>query len=564
MVAIVQTVSRDEAGQIKRDAWFSLLSVRYPKEKLKEVSDWFAMASPRGLEIASILLDLQADLDAILAALLIDFDPAVSQAHPLPAHIEKLLKSVADLNQVGKILFVQKRAHKIEGVRAMMLAMIQDVRVVLIKLAERTLALRQSKLLSLEDRKNLAYEVKELYAPLANRLGVGALKWELEDRAFSILEAEAYRNITEALKGRRIEREAFIQQFLEQLSQLLESAHLSAEVSGRVKHIYSIWLKMQKKNLQFSDLYDVRAVRILVPDIADCYAVMALLHAQWTPLSSEYTDYIVHPKSNGYRSLHTVLEGEDGLPIEVQIRTYAMHTQCETGLAAHWRYKEGSQLEAAAQRVEWLRTLLDWQAEVSQGESVPPGLDEQVYIFTKDKEVLALKKGATPIDFAFLVHTSIGLRTKGALVNGRMMPLTYCLQTGDQVEILLHKEAHPSRDWLASRQFLITTHARRKLRAYFHALDAHLSQKVVTAEVLPALPSPKKVKLLSGKKRGISVSGIKQLPFQLALCCSPVEGEPIMASMTQARGFVIHAQRCHYIEHFKKTRSDRLYEVDWD
>ena len=567
MVAIVQTTPRTAEGGIDRTAWFNVLSIRYPKEKLAELSHYFAMASERGLEIANILLELHADLDAILAALLIESPTAV------PAQIGPLLKSVEDLNRVGQTLFLQKKASKIEGVRAMMLAMIKDVRVVLVKLAERTYAARQMKLLPVIEQEKLAREIMELYAPLANRLGIGALKWELEDRAFSILEPKAYQEITQVLKVRRAEREAFIHNFLENLERALEAEGMHSDISGRVKHIYSIWRKMQKKHLQFQDLYDVRAVRVLVRDVPSCYTVMALLHQQWKPLVSEYTDYIAHPKANGYRSLHTILEGEDGLPIEVQIRSFGMHEQAERGVAAHWRYKEGGHETLGEERVKWLRTLLDWQSEVSAGTLVPKTLDQVIYVFTKDNEVVVLTEGATPIDFAFLVHTTVGLSAKGALVNGRMAPLTHALETGDQVEILTHKEPHPSRDWLLpSAGFTTMAHSRRKLRAYFRSieeknegLDSRLrgNDSSAMAEPLPLARGSRR-RLKASRPRGISLSGIHNMPFQLARCCNPSEGEPIIASMTRTRGLVIHKTSCGNIAYFEKQRKDRMFAVEWE
>lgn len=573
MVAIAQSIPRNEFGEIDRATWFNLLSIRYPKEKLTLLMRWLGLTTPKSLEIANILLELHADLDAILAALLIGHTGQLEQDQfkELPSHIRRLLHDIEDLNRVSKTLFVQKRQSKIEGIRQMMLAMIKDVRVVLVKLAERTFAARQMKLLAEAEKIRLAHEIRELYAPLANRLGIGALKWELEDRAFAVLEPEAYQHLTVVLKSRRAEREAFIQNFLEALETELQHVHIKAEVTGRVKHFYSIWRKMQKKGLRFEDLYDVRAVRILVRDIPSCYTVMALLHAQWTPLVSEYTDYIVTPKANGYRSLHTVLIGEDSLPIEVQIRTFDMHEQAESGIAAHWQYKEGGNNNAAAQeRVAWLRTLLDWQAQTLPEETE----NSLVYVFTKDNEVFAIKQGATPIDFAFMIHTSVGLRTKGALVNGKMAALTTALETGDQVEILLHKTPNPSRDWLIpSHKYLATTQAKRKLRAYFREIDS--ITKPVTADTnaiansdsfLPKSPkSPKSPK--GGQSRsnpkGISISGVQNMPFELARCCMPTENDSIIASITRARGLVIHRQNCHNITYFQKKRPERLFKTEW-
>ena len=546
MVAVVHTMERLENGQIDRTAWFNRLSLRYPHEKLQSFSQWFAMADERGLRIASILLDLHADLDAILAALLYSQRDKIDEI--------EILKGLRGLDHLGTLLSSQKKTERIEKLRQMMLFMVRDIRVVLVKLAERTCAIREVKSLPPEEQVHLAREIMELYAPLANRLGVGALKWELEDRAFAILEKDAYLEITQVLKAKRLEREAFIQNFIENLQRMLEGEHVLAEVSGRIKHIYSIWRKMQKKQLAFADLYDLRAVRILVPDVATCYAVMALLHAKWEPLVAQYTDYISHPKTNGYQSLHTVLLGEDGLAIEVQIRTFAMHEAAESGIAAHWRYKEGGGNEALSQRINWLKLLLD---------VLPEQADKDVFVFTRDNEVIMLQKGATPIDFAFIVHTDLGLRCKGATVNGQIVPLTYVLQMGDQVEVVTHKTARPSRDWLiAGEGFLATAQARRKLRAFFRAQDGIVPVvKKTETPILGVVPKTQLKPLTSGK---IQIQGVSNLAYQLAKCCHPEVGDSIIGSITRLRGIVIHRESCSNVTYFKQKRPERLFKVEWE
>ena len=567
MVAIVQSAQRTEAGMIDQDAWFNQLSIRYPKEKLQALSRWFKLASPHSLEVANILLELHADLDAILAALLIDYSQnlAMPALADLPPHLKTILKNLDELDTLETKLSHQKEALRLEAIRQMMLAMIKDVRVVLVQLAKQTYQARQMKTLPQLRQQELAHEIMALYAPLANRLGIGILKWELEDRAFAVLEPKAYLEIKQALNSRRIEREYFIQDFLEKLEILLDEATLFVEATGRVKHIYSIFKKMQNKNLKFEDLYDVRAVRILVRDVPTCYTVMALLHSHFTPLTSEYTDYIINPKPNGYRSLHTVLQAEDGLPIEVQIRSFGMHEQAESGIAAHWRYKEGHTHASGEERIKWLRTLLDWQDEISPIATTPDLTDEPIYVFTKDNEVFTLKRGATPIDFAFLIHTKLGLRTKGALVNARMVPLTHILETGDQVEILSHKEPQPSRDWLiSSLGFMRTTQAKRKLRTYFRALEEpkNASPPAETTAPTTAILPKRKTITTSGDAK-VTLSGIQNLPYQLARCCKPRENDPIIASITRLRGVVIHKQACPNVTYFKTQRPERLCEASW-
>ncbi len=548
MVATVHHIQRLENGEIDRTAWFNRLSIHYPHEKLQALSQHFALADERGLKIASILLELHADLDAILAALLYSQRDKIEDM--------EILKGLRHLDQMGSFLSSQKKTERVEKLRQMMLFMVRDIRVVLVKLAERTCAIREAKHLPPAEQMQLAHEVMELYAPLANRLGVGALKWELEDRAFAILEPAAYTNITQILNTKRLEREAFIQNFIENLQRTLEQEQIFAQVTGRVKHIYSIWRKMQKKHLAFADLYDLRAVRILVPEITTCYTVMALLHAQWEPLVAQYTDYISHPKQNGYQSLHTVLLGEDGLAIEVQIRTFAMHEAAESGVAAHWRYKEGGGSEALTQRINWLKLLLD---------VMPEQADQDVFVFTRDQEVIMLPKGATPVDFAFIVHTDLGLRCKGATVNGQMVPLTYVLQMADQVEVLTHKTAHPSRDWLIAREgFLATSQARRKLRAFFRAQEGIVMPlpKKNEASVVADLPARVTVKPLKTGK--IQVQGVSNLAYQLAKCCHPEPGDVIIGSITRLRGIVIHRESCSNVRYFKLKRPERLFTVEWE
>ena len=567
MVTIIQTTPRTNNGEIDRDAWFNRLSIRYPKEKLSTLSAWFSLATPHGLEVANILLELHADLDAILAALLIEYrkDIDIPILDTLPMHLKKILKNLNDLDELETKLTHQKEALRLEAIRQMMLAMIKDVRVVLVQLAKQTYQARQMKMLSPLRQQELAHEIMALYTPLANRLGIGVLKWELEDRAFAVLEPQAYHEITDILKSRRIEREHFIQNFLENLTTLLDEAVISGEVTGRVKHIYSIFKKMQNKKLKFEDLYDVRAVRVLVRDVPTCYTVMALLHSHFKPLTSEYTDYILNPKPNGYRSLHTVLQAEDGLPVEVQIRSFGMHEQAESGIAAHWRYKEDQTHASSEERIKWLRTLLDWQHEISPDATTLALDDEPIYVFTKDNEVFALKKGATPIDFAFLIHTKLGLRTKGAIVNGRMMSLTHILETGDQVEILSHKEPQPSRDWLiSSLGFIQTTQAKRKLRAYFRSLEEPKTIAPIT-ETTSATPAPikRKVSNMTAGTAKVGLSGIQNLPYELAGCCNPEVGNAIIASITRLRGVVIHKQTCPNVAYFKTKRPERLCEANW-
>lgn len=567
MVTTIHTITRTGDGKINRESWLNLVSFRYPKEKLKNLSEALQQADDESLEVASILLELHADPLAIQAALylhrLYKSTREDLKKMSAPAEVLTILNNLYELTQVTRKLDLSKQ--KTEGMRRMLLAMIKDVRVALIQLAIITCEARAYKKLTPEQRSKMAKAIEVIYAPLANRLGVGQLKWELEDRAFAILHPQEYKEITDALHERRTAREIFIQTWMEKLENALEQLGFTVEVSGRIKHIYGIWCKMQQKKLKFYELYDVRAVRVLVPDIAACYQVMAFLHEQWTPLVSEYTDYIAQPKPNGYRSLHTVLKGKDGLPIEVQIRTFTMHEEAEKGIAAHWRYKEGGRHDLnLAERLNWLRMLLDWQKEW-QGETQKLD-DKTIYVFTKDGDVVDLPTGATPIDFAFAVHSDLGLRCKGAYVNGRIVPLNYQLAMTDQVEIMTAKVAHPSRDWLNPEAgFVKSNKARNKIKAWFNAQEQPMValDKLKSVNIREPEISPKIAASTFDAKAKVIIAGMKGLPYQFAKCCLPSKPQNITGYLTTQRGVVIHRMKCHYIQNLPDDRQARLLAAEW-
>jgi GTP pyrophosphokinase len=369
-----------------------------------------------------------------------------------------------------------------EVLRKMVLGMVEDVRVVLIRLASRTQTLRWfSKNSSLEEKTSYARETLDLYAPLANRLGVWQLKWELEDLSFRFLEPELYKKIAQMLDERRVERQSYIRQAIATLSRELEAANLKAEITGRPKHIYSIWNKMRSKAVDFSEVYDVRALRVIVPAVKDCYAVLGVVHNLWQPIAKEFDDYISRPKGNLYQSLHTAVIGPGGRTLEVQIRTEEMHRQAEFGVAAHWRYKESGKAKGAGraeaafdQKIAWLRELLAWRDEVADwgknAKQVRP--DDTVYVLTPQGRVLDLPAGSTPVDFAYALHTDLGHRCRGAKVDGHMVTLDTPLQSGQRVEIITAKSGGPSRDWLnAERGFVKSHRARQKIRQWFNAQE---------------------------------------------------------------------------------------------
>ena len=440
---------------------------------------------------AALIASLKLDAATVRAALLIglpaakNFD-ADDLAQRFGSDVAALVAGVARMNEIRAVPATgdaEERAAQAERLRKMLLAMVGDIRVVLIKLAERTQALRHlvAKGASLVDvRERAAREVQDLFAPLANRLGVWQLKWELEDLSLRALEPVAYKSIANMLDERRADRERYIDSVIGLLRSELAAAGIRAEVSGRPKHIYSIWNKMRRKEVGIDALYDIRAVRILVDDVRDCYAALGVVHNVWTPLPGEFDDYIAKPKANSYRSLHTAVIGPEGKALEVQIRTVDMHQHSEYGVAAHWRYKEGGQKglrrdPAFEDRIAWLRQVLDWKDDVAGTSEWLTAFrtslfTDTIYVLTPQGKVVDLPRGSTPVDFAYAVHTSLGHRCRGARVDGAMVPLNTPLKNGQRVEIIATKQGGPSRDWVNPELGYVTSHrARTKIRQWFKA-----------------------------------------------------------------------------------------------
>ncbi|MDE2310476.1 MAG: bifunctional (p)ppGpp synthetase/guanosine-3',5'-bis(diphosphate) 3'-pyrophosphohydrolase, partial [Betaproteobacteria bacterium] len=422
------------------------------------------------LGAASILVGMNMDFETIAATVL----------HAVPGYLDgwaevlterfgrnvtALVEGISRMEQIRQFSEMPSQgkkekgkgdnAQQIESLRKMLLAMVEDIRVVLIKLAERTQTLRCLSGAGADQQRLVAQETQSIFAPLANRLGVWQIKWELEDLSVRYLEPELYKKIARLLDERRVDRELYIAEVVSRLKQLLSQAGLQAEVTGRPKHIYSIINKMKRKQVEFGELYDVRAVRILVDDIEGCYTALGLVHDLWQPVAGEFDDYIAHPKSNNYRSLHTAVIGPRGLTLEVQIRTHEMHQHSELGVAAHWRYKEGKKSDARFdEKIAWLRQILEWKSDLTdRGDMLEQFrnelLHDQVYVLTPQGKVIDLPRGATPVDFAYILHTDLGHRTRGAKVDGSIVPLNYKLQNGQRVEILTAKQGAPSRDWLS-------------------------------------------------------------------------------------------------------------------
>ena len=588
------------------------------------------------LETAGILAELKLDYETLAAALLFrchDSGPgtAAEIREQFGAAIGDLAEGTARMSEIGMLSGrgpgakkPEQQAAQLEALRKMLLAMVQDMRVVLIKLADQVQELRYVVKSGGESQRREAAELtRDIFAPLANRLGIWQLKWELEDLALRILEPDTYQRIARLLDEKRIDRERYIEGVIALLKGELVRAGINAEVTGRPKHIFSIYKKMQLKGIDFNELYDVRAVRILVEDVKDCYAALGVVHNLWSPIPKEFDDYIAKPKSNDYRSLHTAIIGPEGKAVEVQIRTQEMHQHSELGVAAHWRYKEGRRHDRNYdEKIAWLRRILEWKDEVSDAgeftEQFKTGLfEDTVYVLTPQGRVIDLPQGATPVDFAYHVHTELGHRCRGAKVDGTMVPLNTPLKNGQQVEILAAKRGGPSRDWLNPQLGYLKSHAARtKVRQWFNRqnqetamaqgralLDKELQRHGKTglnldrlaeefghsklsdflvdlgrgeigpkqlqdalrssAKLQPGLPTgePLIVRKSRAATRGsILVVGVDKLLTVPAKCCKPVPPDPIIGFVTRGRGVTVHRSDCANV---KRLDSARRVTAEW-
>lgn len=466
------------------------LSWQLEQQTIAEHNVWSPGVSSyrTGLEMAEILAQLHLDSEAIVVALL--YRPVRESRLPLEQvrrefgdSVARLLEGVlrmAAINETdtSKTRVLGQSQDQVENVRKMLLAMVDDVRVALIKLAERTCAIRSVKNASDEKRQRVAREVFDIYAPLAHRLGIGQLKWELEDLSFRYLQTDNYRRIASLIDERRVDRERFITEVTEELRRQFNRAGIDAEINGRAKSIYSIWRKMQRKQLDFSQIYDIRAVRVLVPEVRDCYAALGIVHNIWRVIPNEFDDYIANPKENGYQSLHTAVIGPHQKVFEIQIRTYAMDDDAELGVCAHWRYKEGivdpNYKDGFEDKIEWLRQVLAWHDEMGMVGGLAEQLrsdargDDRIYVFTPEGHVVDLMAGATPLDFAYYVHTEVGHHCSGARVNDKIVPLNYRLKTGDRVKVTSNPLNMPDREWLKPHLgYANTPRSRAKLVQWF-------------------------------------------------------------------------------------------------
>ena len=576
---------------------------------------------------------LSADEAVVAAALLFDLPGLRACLTELPlgnaVAVRGLLDGQDAADQVWALHAGRDAGRNSEGLRRLLLSIVHDLRVVPILLARQLASMRAADKLPDEQRRALAQLTRDIHAPLANRLGIWQLKWELEDLAFRFLDADTYRHIAREVDETRVARERYVEAVKRKLSGALGEHGIRAEVSGRPKHIYSIWRKMQKKQLAFEQLYDLRAVRVMVDDVAACYATLGVVHALWTPIPSEFDDYIARPKANDYRSLHTAVIGPEGRTVEVQIRTFDMHAQAELGVAAHWKYKEGGKgaEKSFDRKITWMRQLLEQAQDAANPEDLAGALDaelieDRVYALSPKGEVMDLPAGATPLDFAYHVHTMVGHRCRGAKVNGRIVPLAYRLRSGDRVEIMTGKEADPRRDWLLpANGFLASNRSREKVRSWFHKLDRtrnvqagrelldrelkrlglqhadlmiaakrfhadsvddlyiqvalgdtgphQVSRALLEAEKeksqppsAPALPRPTARRDGLGKS-DFTVQGVGNLLVQLARCCQPVSGEPISGYLTRARGVTVHRSDCPALARLSAAQPERVLPVEW-
>ena len=573
---------------------------------------------PRGARVALLLCEMKADQDTLLVAALGDprlragFSERV-MTEQYGALVARMVAELHRLNTFSETQMALENPQQAENIRRLLLVMVSDVRVILIKLAYRLERLRALPLVNdVELRRHVARETLALFTPLAHRLGLGQLKWELEDLAFRHLEPETYKRIASLLDERRVERETYITQVRQQLEQALVRENIVAEVYGRPKHLYSIFEKMRRKKLGFEQLFDVRALRVQVNTIADCYAALSVVHTLWQPIASEYDDYIAHPKPNGYQSLHTAVHALDNKTLEVQIRTAAMHDQAELGVAAHWRYKAGGKTrgDEFEDDLERLRLALE--------EGAGGALNARsVYVFTPKGHVMELPQGATPLDLAYSLHTELGHQCKGAKVNGRLVPLNTPLKNTDRVELMRAPQGVPSREWADPKSgYLVSKSARARIRAWFKQReresareDGHthwdktvrrlglsreqresLLQKLklkseaaawealgegrlshaafldaaratlaqhLDAETEPTLP---RRLAASSIPRSLSLEGLQAEP---ARCCNPMPGDAIVGFITRGQGLRLHRADCHNLAHLRQTQPERLLEVEW-
>jgi len=625
------------------DAWLATLAQHRPESEIALVRAAVERVqqqvhSPPGaalsrllvrVQTAQILEDLRLDVETLVVALLADlpdladYDPRGIEREFGPLVLQ-MLGDLTKLRHLAQASALGSDSQQIEALRRMLLGLADDVRVVLIFLARQLQIMRTLGFIEEDQQQHIAHATQQLYAPLANRLGIWQLKWELEDLAMRYLQPQVYSEIAGKLESRRVEREALIARVVTRIRNLCAAEDIPAEVSGRPKHIYSIWRKMQKKRLPFEQIFDVRAIRVLVEDVAQCYAVLGMVHGIWQPVPQEFDDYIARPKPNGYRSLHTAVVVEDGKPLEVQIRTFAMHQHAERGVAAHWLYKESKAADRELERrVALMRRWLEGKETADGGEDIESD-SRRIYVLTPQGKVIELPKGATAVDFAYAIHSSVGHRCRGAKADGRIITLTHPLESGQSVEVLTSKEGGPSRDWLNPHSgYVVTARARERIRQWFKqqdhdqhvqlgkaALEREQQRLNLSRPELDRLPerfrlksvedllaaigrsdlSPVQVLNAAGqtaasrqeppdsipvqprrpraqRKPGqtrVRVEGVGELLTQMAKCCKPVPFDQIVGFITRGRGVTVHRRGCPVVQRLSQQDRERLVPVSWE
>lgn len=626
------TIRKVHTSSITFEQWLASLSLSESVQQ--SLKDWQQQEQHNafGQEMVEILQELHMDDETLLAAFVLPYcqDKGLTSeqiTEEFGQEIQSLLHGVSRMDAIKSLQAGGRGSEsQIDNIRRMLLAMVEDVRAVVIKLAERICRLRHVKNADEETRVLVAKECATIYAPLANRLGIGQLKWELEDMSFRYLHPDTYKSIAGLLDEKRTNREQYIDDFVQGLQQALTEQGVKAEVYGRPKHIYSIWKKMQKKQLTFEQLFDIRAVRIIAERLQDCYGALGIVHANWKHIPCEFDDYIATPKPNGYQSIHTVVVGPEGRSIEIQIRTQQMHQDAELGVAAHWKYKEGSSTGRSGyeDKINWLRKILQWQEEMAESGDLVEELrsqvfDDRVYVFTPRGDVIDLPLGSTPLDFAYYIHSNVGHTCTGAKVGGRIVPLTYQLQTGDQVDVLRGNTPSPSRDWMnPNLGYIHSSRARAKIHTWFKKQDRdknlQAGKELLEAEMqrlnLPVkeaseacerfnvnslddlfvaigggdvrinqvlnflqtrhAPKPEldprirqRTSVSKPSKDSIVIEGVGNLMSQMAGCCQPLPGDQIQGYITQGRGVSVHRHDCDQLEKLIQEHPERHIEVNW-
>jgi GTP pyrophosphokinase len=644
-MAVKQKFTYLADGHVDIEAWLQKISQKYGLTSMTPIATAteFARLNGKGLttfygqpcieqslEIAEILLAMQLDEETIIAAIIYcpllsnQLDKEILQKN-FADNILKLVFGAQQMNildQLASSINISRNQIQIDRLRKTFLAMVSDIRVVLIKLAERTCIMRGIRYINSRERKRIAEETMNVYAPLANRLGLGQVKWELEDISFHYTHPESYKAIAKFLAERRVDRESHITEIIALLKNALTNANIHAKVTGRAKHIYSIFLKTQRKHVDYKNIYDVSAVRILVSTLDECYSALSIAHSLFEHIPAEFDDYISKPKPNGYRSIHTAVRGPNNKNLEIQIRTSEMHDKAEYGVAAHWLYKENkTQPNSYETKITSLRQLLEWHKDLARKETLPQQslteIEDRIYVFTPQNEIIDLPRGATPLDYAYHIHSEVGHHCRGAKINGHIVPLIHELKTGNKVEIITSPNATPSRDWLNKDfGYVTTSRARAKIAHWFkqfeyekyveigktnlerELLKAHMPQpnyeklaallhyktelaffaayghgNIRLNQVLQALKAPltgpvetpaiSEHASLNPNTHGLHVAGMDRLLTRIAFCCKPLPGDSVIGFITQGRGVTVHRTQCNNIINLIKHNDHRLLAVDW-